>query len=105
VWGYHVPTTCHLTHCLGDGDDDFAVVWCSTAHWWGAGCVHRVGRSGSIDVGGTCRGVWWGQAPVWVPPLAVAALLCCSSGNGDDDNNVIVVVVYGTCGFPVGVHR
>jgi hypothetical protein len=39
--------------CLGDSDggSDFAVVWCGTAHWWGAGHAHHVGRLGLIDVG------------------------------------------------------
>jgi hypothetical protein len=84
---------------LGDGDSVFAVVWCGTAHWWRAGRARRVGQSGSVDVGGTCQGVWWGWAPVWMLPLIVAALHC-SSGNGDDND---VVVIYGACHFPVGV--
>jgi len=83
---------------------DFAVVWCGTAHWWGAGHARHVGRLGSIDVGGTHQGVWWGRAPVWVPPLTAAALLHCSSNEVDNNNN-IVIVVYGMCRYPVGVHR
>jgi hypothetical protein len=53
---------------------------------------------------GACQGVWWGRAPVWVPPLTAAALLHCSSNEVDNNNN-IVIVVYGMCRYPVGVHR
>lgn len=81
---------------LGDGDGGgvFAVVWYGTAHWWGAGRARRVGRSGSVGVGGTCWGVWWGRVCLWAPLLAVVRLLRCNCVTGDDDDVVVSVCRY-----------
>jgi hypothetical protein len=61
-------------------------------------------KPGLTHAGGACQGVWWGRAPVWVPPLTAAALLHCSSNEVDDDDDN-VVVVYGVCRYPVGTCR
>jgi hypothetical protein len=86
----------------GDGGGVFAVVWCGTAHWWGAGRARRVGRSGLVDMGGTCRGVWWGRVHLCALLRAAVRLLRCNCVTGDDDDVVVVVVaiVVGACRYP-----
>jgi hypothetical protein len=41
---------------------------------WDVGCAFWVVEPSLTCAGGACQGVWWGQAPVWVPPLTAAAM-------------------------------